>query len=68
MGISIEGFISNKSNILICVKIITLGRTKPMIVEEVKDELKKLCTDYLNILQELKKKEIISPLLKLLEK
>ncbi len=31
-----------------------------MIVEEVKDELKKLCTDYLNILQELKKKEIIS--------
>jgi len=31
-----------------------------MIVEEVKDELKKLCTDYLNILQELKNKEIIS--------
>ena len=31
-----------------------------MIVEEVKEELKKLCTDYLNILQELKNKEIIS--------
>jgi len=31
-----------------------------MIVEEVKDDLKKLCTDYLNILQELKDKEIIS--------
>ena len=31
-----------------------------MIVEEVKDELKKLCTDYLNILQQLKDKEIIS--------
>ena len=31
-----------------------------MIIEEVKDELKQLCTDYLNILQELKNKEIIS--------
>ena len=31
-----------------------------MVVEEVKDELKKLCTDYLNILQELKNKGIIS--------
>ena len=31
-----------------------------MIVEEVKDELKKLCTDYLNILQKLKDQEIIS--------
>ena len=31
-----------------------------MIVEEVKDELKKLCTDYLNILQELKNNEIIN--------
>ena len=30
-----------------------------MIIEEVKDELKQLCTDYLNILQELKNKEII---------
>ena len=30
-----------------------------MIIEEVKDELKQLCTDYLNILQELKHKEII---------
>ena len=26
-----------------------------MVVEEVKEELKKLCTDYLNILQQLKK-------------
>ena len=25
-----------------------------MVVEEVKEELKKLCTDYLNILQQLK--------------
>ena len=31
-----------------------------MIIEEVKDELKQLCTDYLNILQELKKQEIIN--------
>ncbi len=31
-----------------------------MIVEEVKDELKKLCTDYLDILQQLKNQEIIS--------
>ena len=31
-----------------------------MIIEEVKDELKQLCTDYLNILQELKNKEIIN--------
>lgn len=31
-----------------------------MIVEEVKNELKKLCTDYLNILQQLKEQEIIS--------
>ena len=31
-----------------------------MIIEEVKDELKELCTDYLNILQELKDKEIIN--------
>ena len=31
-----------------------------MIIEEVKDELRQLCTDYLNILQELKKQEIIN--------
>ena len=31
-----------------------------MIVEEVKEELKKLCTDYLNILQQLKNEELIS--------
>ena len=31
-----------------------------MIIEELKEELKQLCTDYLNILQELKNKEIIS--------
>jgi len=30
-----------------------------MVIEEVKDELKQLCTDYLNILQELKNQEII---------
>ena len=31
-----------------------------MILEEVKDELNKLCTDYLNILQQLKKQKIIN--------
>ena len=31
-----------------------------MVIEEVKDELRQLCTDYLNILQELKNKKIIS--------
>ena len=31
-----------------------------MVVEEVKEELKKLCTDYLNILQQLKNEELIS--------
>nr|WP_317334089.1 hypothetical protein [uncultured Romboutsia sp.] len=31
-----------------------------MIVEEVKEELEKLCTDYLDILQQLKNQEIIS--------
>ena len=31
-----------------------------MVIEEVKDELRQLCTDYLNILQELKKQEIIN--------
>lgn len=31
-----------------------------MILEEVKDELNKLCTDYLNILQQLKDQEIIN--------
>ena len=31
-----------------------------MVIEEVKDELKQLCTDYLNILQELKNQEIIN--------
>ena len=39
---------------------IVVGRIKPMIVEEVKEELKKLCTDYLDILQQLKNEEIIS--------
>ena len=31
-----------------------------MILEEVKDELNKLCTDYLNILQQLKDQKIIN--------
>ena len=31
-----------------------------MVVEEVKEELKKLCTDYLNILQQLKNEDLIS--------
>jgi len=31
-----------------------------MVIEEVKDELRQLCTDYLNILQELKNQEIIN--------
>ena len=31
-----------------------------MVVEEVKEELKELCTDYLNILQQLKNEELIS--------
>lgn len=31
-----------------------------MGVEEVKEELKKLCTDYLNILQQLKNEDLIS--------
>ena len=39
---------------------IAIGRIKPMVIEEVKDELRQLCTDYLNILQELKNKKIIS--------
>ena len=39
---------------------IAIGRVKPMVIEEVKDELKQLCTDYLNILQELKNQEIIN--------
>lgn len=31
-----------------------------MIIEEVKEELNKLCIDYLDILHQLKKQEIIS--------
>ena len=31
-----------------------------MMIEEIKEELDKLCTDYLDILQQLKSKELIS--------
>ena len=31
-----------------------------MIIEDIKEELEKLCTDYLDILQQLKNKELIS--------
>lgn len=31
-----------------------------MIIEDIKEELDKLCTDYLDILQQLKSRELIS--------
>jgi hypothetical protein len=31
-----------------------------MMIEEIKEELEKLCTDYLDILQQLKNKQLIS--------
>ena len=65
LGILVKEFVLNKSNILRCVEWIQLHarvfkEDELMILEEVKDELNKLCTDYLNILQQLKDQEIIN--------
>lgn len=39
---------------------ITVRRNKKMKLEEIKEELQQLCTDYLDILQHLKNQKIIS--------